>query len=261
MNADLLELLVIIDDAFRTMSVPQSVVAPKITWRDGVELHLKIYVYASILYLRGIFKAVRRDAEEGNDPATWLLTRSICEWAAAFTYVNEKVQAAIKADDWSAAFDVLFVVLQGNRWVKKYGMQQGGDQDLVDHVPTTTLVRELIETYHKAVREGIGQTDTREGYSRMSEHCHPGSACLMPYILWPTAIDGEQVDYAAPIRFSETPKPGRGEKGFEFGRSLVALPLLLYDLLGLAEEQVVRKQVRELIEKLAATQKKNGSKG
>jgi hypothetical protein len=198
MNADLLQLLVITDDAFRTMSVPQSVVAPKITLRDGVELHLKVYVYASILYLRGIFKALRRDAEEGNDPATWFLTRSICEWAAAFTYVNEKVQAAIKASEWAAAFDVLTVVLRGNRWVKQYGMQHGGDQDLVDDVPTTILVRELIETYHKAVREGVGLTDTREGYSRMSEHCHPSSACLMPYILWP-----EKVDSAAPICFSE----------------------------------------------------------
>jgi hypothetical protein len=255
MNADLLELLVIIDDAFKAMSVPQSVVAPKITWRDGVELHLKVYTYASILYLRGILKALRREAEDGNDPATWLLARSVCEWSAAFTYVSENVQTAIKADDWSAAFDVLFVFLQGNRWLKKYGMQHGGDQGLVDHVPTTTLVRKLIETYHDAIRKDIGFTDTREGYSRMSEHCHPSSACLMPYIVWPPMVDGEP-DLHDPISFSETPKPGRVEKSFEFGRSLVALPLRLYDLLGLAGEQVVRKQVRELIEKMAGTQKR-----
>jgi hypothetical protein len=85
MNADLQELLVIIDDAFRTMSVPQSVVASKIAWRDGVDLHLKVYAYVSIHYLRGILKALRREAEDGNDPATWLLARSVCEWAAALT--------------------------------------------------------------------------------------------------------------------------------------------------------------------------------
>jgi hypothetical protein len=260
MNANLLELLVIIDDAFSTMSVPLSVVASRITLRDGVELHLKIYVYASILYLRGILKALRRDAEEGNDPATWLLARSICEWAAAFTYVSERAQAAIKADDWTAAWNVLFIFLQGNRWVKKYGMQHGGDQDLVDYVPTTTFVHNLIEAYHDAVREGVGLTDTREGYSRMSEHCHPSSACLMPHIVWPPLVDGE-ADLLAPISFSETPKPGRMESSFEIGRSLLALPLRLYDLLGLAKEQVVRKQVRELIETIAATQKKSSGKG
>lgn len=90
----------------------------------------------------------------------------------------------------------------------------------------------------------------------MSEHCHPSSACLMPYILWPTTIDGEGVDSAAPVRFSETPKPGRAEESFELGRSLLGLPRFLHDLLGLAGEQVVRNQVRELLEEIAGTQKR-----
>jgi len=255
MNADLQELLVIIDDAFWTMSVPQSVVAPKIAWRDGVDLHLKVYAYASIHYLRGILKALRREAEDGNDPATWLLARSVCEWAAALTYVSENVQTAIKANDWPAAFDVLFVFLQGNRWLKKYGMQHGGDQDLVDYVPTTTFVHKLIETYHDAIRKDMGLTDTREGYSRLSEHCHPSSTCLMPYIVWPPMVEGEP-DLNAPIIFSETPKAARMEGSFELGRSLLALPRLLHDLLGLAGEQVVRDQVRELKEKIGGIQKR-----
>jgi hypothetical protein len=174
-------------------------------------------------------------------PGAYLLARNILEWSAMACHLVENLTKLIGVKDWQSAFILVRRADTANSWVKHHGGKYDSSLRLLDDVKDPIRIKDLRDSYkrHEVAQRSI--EDVNESYSYLSEYSHPNGARLVHY----REIEGARVVFVAPSP----------DLAALCSISQLAIEWLLFaqELLGLADEAIVRDQLIAAAGKLADT--------
>jgi len=196
------------------------------------------YAYSVIAHLRVVLRGLVLLAENGNLPATFVLSRHVFEWAAQVCYVNENLEKHISAKDWKAARELLDQVVIGGKWIKEHGHKYG-PIETTSHIPDTLRLKNALMSYEAYLKQVYG-TDAKDDYGLLSEYSHPNAVCLQQY------HDGDVLE--GDFRFTV---PTAGSPLPHANWCLVDLIKFLLNLLRLSGDQGIRSQLEVVATRLA----------
>jgi hypothetical protein len=214
-----------------------------------------LFVYSLIAHLQKILAGLVQLAEMENLAASAPVSRHVFEWAAVSCYLSSRLSKAVKVRDWEAAWSLLSQITIASRWVRKFGHKYEPDPSTRASWETAKPIHipHAVDEYEAYQAQHLGEPEALESYGFLCDHAHANAVCLARYY--------EYDENGAVVRFVD-PDKGSGQPSFLsfVNRCLIDLLLFLYELLGLANESVVRAKVHGTLKLLAQSAPKNLTK-
>lgn len=239
-----MEVLKIVEHGLRGIALP-TVTRPPVSFDNPNEelalFTIRVYAYSLIAHIRTILTGVAVLDEAGNTPSARVLCRHVFEWTAHAAYIAENLSNHVKDCRWPDAFGVVSKFDRANSWIKKHGKQHGAHPIQLS-APDAVRLKHWIAAYERFRVEEYGSATVNESYGYLSEHAHPSGTCFLQY----RAIRGPR------LRFVAAPKAQLPD----IEHSLLDWLMLIYRILGLAKEDIVRLAMLKVIESVAALREK-----
>lgn len=226
-----------IEEGLRGIALPP--LAPAICPDDDPTKALAVwgatmYAYSSIAHVRRILAGLVVLAGAGNTPTADVVCRHVFEWAASACYVEQNLGRYFKAQKWKASFELLSQISGGNLWLRKHGHKYEALPMQLEE-PKPVRIGDLVEAYEKYQAEQLGEGDAKDAYGFLSEHSHANGACFLQY---------REISHGQVIFVDPAPSGPRS-----VNRPSLEWLVFIHGMLGLAEEDIVRLHVFDILTK------------
>lgn len=164
--------------------------------------------------------------DAGNVPSARVVMRSVFELGAHAHYVRKHLKQHIDAEDFSAAWNFLTPIGTGSRYINEQHPKES------EMFPSPPHISKAINCFGERLPE-----DAQEGYSFLSEFCHPNVLAFSQYYEWRTPETVTFINH----------EPLGGIFGSTAGASIEGL-LAIEEMLKLVHEKDIRNALRGLFE-------------
>jgi hypothetical protein len=233
-----------VDEIARTLQQLQlpSLTRPNIGPSDPptlelVQFDLKAYAYSSITYVRDLLDGLLVLWAAQNVAAVHLVIRGIYEWTMQASYVDQQNRSPIKSGDFAGCRSVMDRIQTGNGWVKRHG-DKYWKPPFEEEIPESLRIKHLVKAYKAHQLEHRKEENVEDDYGYLSEHAHPNSFCFLDV----TRRNGLVIEFVRPA-------PGTRNEGIVVA-TMLDWSLCIYNILGLAEESIVRKEFVAMLKRV-----------
>jgi hypothetical protein len=193
---------------------------------DLVDWGIRLYCFSWMRHFSTLVNGLVSLEEAGNDPSARIIARSVFELGAHAYYVKKHIKQHIDAANLAAAWKFLTPIAVGSRYISEQHPEES------DMFPSPPHISKAINCFAERMPE-----DAQEGYSFLSEFCHPNLMAFLQYYNW---ADPQTVMFV-------DSKPANGIFGSTAAASMEAL-LAIEELLRIAHELEVRLSLRKMLE-------------
>jgi hypothetical protein len=150
---------------------------------DLIAWAIEVYVFCFLAHLRQLVESYALLLRHMHWPTTFFVGRGLFELSGHAMLVLRKVRAALKTDDFAAAWDVLDAANMGNREMRERGVRTGAGTDwrlpfnVMDGVRAAGA---LLPGDSRATREA----EAIEMYDYLCEFCHPNMGAFTQYCVF-----------------------------------------------------------------------------
>jgi len=205
-----------------------------------------LYVYSLIAHIQKILAGLVQLADTGNVAASAPVGRHVFEWTALSCCLTAKLKEQFKQKDWEQAWSLLTQVVTGSDWATKHGEKYAGAPPvkIPFELPKPVRIGEAVKEYEIFQARNTREPEARDSYSFLSDHSHPNAACLLRYHKYE---EGGVVTL-----FIDSDQDPQQESFLPFVNCcLIDLLTFAYELLGVADESIVRPEVKLVLQELA----------
>jgi hypothetical protein len=231
----------VIAQALRQLSLPpvtRPPLGPNDPATEGlVRSTLTYHVYSQIAHTRHILAGFLSLVDIKNVSSAWILSRHVFESTGMACYLAQNLKGLMSQRMWQQAFGLLFKATTGNQWVKNHGSTYE-TFPFPDEIEGPIGTNNLTAAYAKYQKTTYGKSTAFDTYSLLSEHSHPGAACLECHRHWVGGI-GLTTEPRTESTFG-------GTKAFAIDWLIVT-----HELLGMANEETVRNQLVTIVQAVA----------
>jgi hypothetical protein len=211
-----------------------------------VDWAICMFAYSLIAHMQKVLIGLVILAESGNVAASAPVGRHVFEWTALSCYLTRKLRPLVTNLDWNESWALLTKIALGSGFAGKYGPKYAAPASvkLPFEIPTPVRVGKAVEEYEKYQEEEWARAaEANDSYSLLSDYSHPNAASLMRY---QSREEGGRV-----CRFID-PDAGPEQESFLLfvNVCLIDLMLFVYELLGIAGENVVRPKVTVVLDEI-----------
>jgi hypothetical protein len=197
------------------------------------------YAYSTIAHTRTILDGLMVLAASGNEQTMYLVYRHLYEWTMHGFYMLQNLKLHLKDEDLSNAWELLMRADSANGWAKQHGSKYAPEIE-TDEIPDLLRIRHLVSAYEKHQMEIHGESDVRDSYGHLSEHAHPNGACFLSYRV---------LDFRS-NKMTFVKAPLCHNLGGVVHACTIDWLHCVYQLLELAKEDTVRRQVLPILKSL-----------
>ncbi len=190
----------------------------------------RVYCFSWLRHLSVLLSGIVTLKDAGNTPSARIVARSVFELGAHAYYVKKHLKQYIDAGNLPAAWKFLTPVTTGSRYINEQYPEE------TEMFPASPHISKAINCFGERMPE-----DAQEGYSFLSEFCHPNVLAFSQYYEW---TDPHTVS------FTDDHEPLEGVLGSAAAASIEGL-LAIEELLRLTCEGEVRGSLHELLEAIA----------
>jgi hypothetical protein len=187
----------------------------------------KVYCFSWMRHFCTLLNGIVLLKEAGNTPSARIVARSAFELGAHAYYVKKHLKQHTDAGDFSAAWKFLTPIATGSRYINEQHPEES------EMFPASAHISKAINCFEERMHE-----DAQEGYSFLSEFCHPNVLAFSQYYDWANPQTVTFVDDHEPLKGILGPTAAASIEG------LVAMD----ELLRLAKEWEVLHSLRELLD-------------
>ncbi len=195
--------------------------------RELVNWGAQVYCYSWMRHFSTLVRGIVTLKEADNTPSARIVARSVFELGAHAYYVKKHVKQHIDAGTFSAAWEFLTPIGVGSRYINEQHPEES------EMFPSPPHISKAINCFGERMPE-----DAQEGYSFLSEFCHPNVLALFQYYEWADPQTVTFVDDHEPLAGIFGPTAAASLEG------LLAIEVLLW----LTHEREVLCSLRELLE-------------
>jgi len=195
--------------------------------RELVNWGAQVYCFSWMRHFCTLLNGIVLLKEAGNTPSARIVARSVFELGAHAYYVKKHLKQHIDAGDFSAAWKFLTPIATGSRYINEQHPEES------EMFPASPHISKAINSFGERMPE-----DAQEGYSFLSEFCHPNVLAFSQYYEWPNPQTVTFVDDHEPLAGIFGPTAAAGIEGL----------LAMEELLRLTQERVVLRVLDELLE-------------
>ena len=187
----------------------------------------QVYCYSWMRHFSTLVNGIATLKDAGNTPSSRIVARSVFELGAHAYYVKKHLKQHIDAGNFSAAWEFLTPIGVGSRYINEQHPEES------EMFPSPPHISKAINCFGERMPE-----DAQEGYSFLSEFCHPNVLAFSQYYEWTNPQT---------VAFVDDHEPLAGIFGPTAAASIEGL-LAIEELLRLSREQEVLRSLHELLE-------------
>ena len=202
-----------------------------------VQFDLKAYAYSSVGYVRNLLDGFLILEAAQNVAAVDLVVRGLYEWTMQASYVDQQNRTPIKSANFAACRSVMDRVQKGNGSVKRHGEKYWKPPE-AEEIQESLRIKHLVKAYKAHQLEHRGEENVEDDYGYLSEHAHPNSVCFLDV----TRRSGFDIHFVRP-------NAGTRNSGIVVA-TMLDWSLCIYNILGLAQEVVVRSEFLAMLERV-----------
>lgn len=242
--------LKMVTDGLRTIHLPPLrrplVKQDEAKTEELVQWGICVCVYSLIAHMQKILAGLVQVAEAENSAVSAPVCRHVFEWTALACFSLGKLRDQFNHRDWEEAWKLLTKVALGSHWMRKHGGKYAAAPALRTpiEIPEPVWIPKAVEEYESYQAQNSRDAEAGDSYSLLCDHAHANAACLLRYQQFEE--DGSVVHFVDPDLDPQA------ESFLPFVNCcLIDLLTFIHDLLGFANENVVRPQVLMVREELA----------
>lgn len=152
----------------------------------------QVYCFSWMRHLSTLVNGIITLKDAGNTPSARILARSVFELGAHAYYVKKHLKQHLDFKNVDAAWNLLTPVMTGSRYINEQHPEEGA------MLPAPAHIAKVINSFG----EMLG--DAREGYSFLSEFCHPSTFAFSQHYLWANPLEVQFVDHDPAGAFGTT---------------------------------------------------------
>jgi len=222
---------------FRRLTRP-SIAPTQPATRELVNWGVQAYCLPWVRHFGALISGIVSLSDSDNKAAVRIVGRSSFELCAHVYYVKKHVKQHLDKKDLSAAWTFLLPVATGSRYINEVSPEEG------ELFPVPPHIQKVINCF-KEVMPKEAEVD----YSYLSEFCHPNMMAFQQHYRWTTPYVLEFVD--------DVPFGAFGTIAASSIQGLMAAE----ELLGIGNEEEVRKAIRKLLTALVEENKRSSHEG
>lgn len=202
-----------------------------------VQFDLKAYAYSSIAYVRDLLDGLLALVAAQNVTAVDYVVRALYEWTMQASYVDQRNRLPLKSGNLVECRTVMDPINSGNGWIKKHG-DKYWKPPFEEEMPGSVRVGHLVKAYKEHRLGGGHEENVEDDYGYLSEHAHPNSVCFLDV----TRRSGRLLEFV---------EPRRGSRNLGIvTATILDWSLCIHNILGLAEELVVRRELVQMLKRV-----------
>jgi hypothetical protein len=191
----------------------------------------QVYCFSWMRHLSTLVNGIITLKDAGNMPSARIVARSAFELGAHAYYVKKHLKQHLDSKNVEAAWNFLTPISAGSRYIDEWHPEES------EMFPPPSHISKVVNCF------GEVMPSANEGYSFLSELCHPNMLAFSQYYHWPDPFEVQFVDHDT-----------QGVFGTTAAASVRGL-LAIEELLRLAEEDRLLHCLHEL---LVAISKQSG---
>jgi hypothetical protein len=195
----------------------------------------RVYCFSWMRHFCMLLNGIVLLKEAGNTPSARIVARSVFELGAHAYYVKKHLKQHTDAGNFSAAWKFLTPIATGSRYINEQHPEES------EMFPASAHISKAINCFGERMPE-----DAQEGYSFLSEFCHPNVLAFSQYYDWANPQT---------VTFVDDHEPLAGIFGPTAAASIEGL-LAMDELLKLAQEREVLRSLHELLEAIVECARK-----
>jgi hypothetical protein len=184
----------------------------------------QVYCFSWIRHFSTLLNGVVILKDAGNAPSAFIVARSVYELGAHAYYVKKHFKQHFDATNFEAAWNFLTPIATGSRYINE---QQPETSEMF---PTPAHIKKAINCFAEMLPE-----DAREGYSFLSEFCHPNMLAFQQYYRW---LNPHEVGFAD--------HEAQGMFGATTAASIMGL-MAIQEMLCLTNERPIAATLRQIL--------------
>jgi len=153
----------------------------------------QVYCFSWLRHFSTLVNGIVTLKDAGNTPSARVVARSVFELGAHAYYVKKHLKQHIDAKNLDAAWNFLTPISIGSRYINE---QHPQDSEMF---PTPAHISKAIACFAEVMPE-----DPRDGYSFLSEFCHPNMLAFSQYYRWLNPYEVGFVDHEPQGMFGST---------------------------------------------------------
>lgn len=205
--------------------------------RELVDWAIRMYCFSMLSHYREMLRSFLLLTESGNIPAAFVTSRCLFEMGAHAYYVNKHVQQYLKVRNLVSAWEFLWEINMGSRYMEER-ITDGGTEYDGPAVRTPREIAKVIRCFNEYGKIRMAA----ETYSFLSEFAHPNMGAFSHYYEW--KVDESKI---AKVTFTGAPREPTKAPLTEVSISLVSALMFSQKLLAEAGETEVAPKVKEIV--------------
>ncbi len=194
---------------------------------DLVNWGAQVYCFSWMRHFNTLISGIVILKDAGNTPSARIVARSVFELGAHAYYVKKHLKQHFDLGNFSAAWEFLTPIGVGSRYINEQHPEES------EMFPSPPHISKAINCFGERMPE-----DAQEGYSFLSEFCHPNVLALFQYYEWADPQTVTFVDDHVPLEGIFGPTAAASIEGL----------LAIEELLRLTREREVLCSLHELLE-------------
>jgi len=147
---------------------------------------VKVYCFSWICHLSALLNGISTLTGASNNPSAIIVARSAYELGAHAYYVKKHFKQHIDAKDLEAAWEFLTPIATGSRYMNEQFPETS------DMFPAGVHISKAVKCLGETVPKEVV-----EGYSFISEYCHPNMFAFSQYFRWINPFEVGFVNHTA----------------------------------------------------------------
>ncbi len=206
------------------------------------QFDLNAYAYSSVAYVRNLLDGFLVLADAQNVAAVDLVVRGLYEWTMQASYVDQMAREPMAKNNYTELRAIMDRIQTGNGWARRHG-DKYWKPPFDDYIPDSLRIKHLVKAYKAHQLETHKVETVEDDYGYLSEHAHPNSVCFLDV----TRSSGWILEFVEPT-------PGHRNLGIATA-TMLDWSLCIYNILGLAGEQPVRREFVKMLESVVLKHK------
>lgn len=152
--------------------------------RELVNWGARAYSFSWIRHFSTLVNGIITLKDAGNGPSAMIVARSVFELGAHAHYVKKHLKQHLDARNMNAAWNFLTPITTGSRYINEKHPEES------EMFPVSAHISKVIKCFGEVLPE-----DAQDGYSYLSEFCHPNMLAFLQYYRWPNPNEVQFIDH------------------------------------------------------------------